>query len=110
MHRDYRYVHWIAVDPSETVFSFRVGTLLQVITIRLRKTGWWKFSRTHAIKTPLMHAPYWGDGIAETKEGACWHAVTGVSHYYGQAIEKDCIPDEGWLHPYFDIIEGDRAG
>jgi hypothetical protein len=57
-----------------------------------------------------MHAPYWGDGIAETKEGACWHAVTGVSHYYGQAIEKDCIPDEGWLHPYFDIIEGDRAG
>jgi hypothetical protein len=51
-----------------------------------------------------------GDGIAETKEDAYWHAVTGVSHYYGQAIEKDCIPDEGWLHPYFDIIEGDRAG
>ena len=35
-------------------------------------------------------------------------AVTGISMYYRQALEKGHMPEDGWLHPVFPVIEGGR--
>jgi hypothetical protein len=112
MRREYRYVNWIEFDPASTVFRFRIGTLSQIITIRLRQNdrGWWELSRSHAIKTPLQCGPYWESRSFDKKETALSRAITGVSHFYRAAIEDGYTPSEEWLRPRFGVIQGRPRG
>jgi hypothetical protein len=103
---EYPYVHWIECNPAATVLRFRLGTLSQIITIRLRQDepGRWQASSSHAIKTPLQRVPYWSFRMPDDKDYALWQVITALTHYYGEAVEAGYVPSEDWLQPFFEVV------
>jgi hypothetical protein len=112
MQRDFGpHVYWDEFDEQMNVFRFKIGSLPQLITIRIwqNEFGEWDFSRSHAIKTPEQDFCYWELRSCDTREDALWHAVTGISHYFRYAIEVGCKPRTDWLQSAFMVIEGKKA-
>ena len=57
--RRFKYVRWVSVDEKTHEYRFTIGTLSAVITVWLRRFGgFWEYSRSHNIKTPLQDQAY----------------------------------------------------
>ncbi len=90
-------------NDARGMYSFRLGDLEPIITIRLRKLRnhyCIEYKTSHVIKTPCQDAPYstsipFGDtpGIALAK------AIADFTWYYNEAINEGRSPSDDWLKP-----------
>ena len=102
-------VHWTRADEGQGVYSFTIGMLRQPITIHLRRlpNGWWKASRSHAIKTPEQIGKYWGScRCYDSARQALRREVSAIADYYRMAVDNGHKPQNDWLQPALKIIEG----
>lgn len=91
------------VDCRGLTFSFRLGRLSTLITLRLThlEGGDVGYALSHAIKTPLQAGPYrTSRSYDDSFPAAVRKAVRGLSSYYASAVEAGHEPAEEWLVPY----------
>lgn len=91
------------LDCRGLTFSFRLGKLSTVITLRLThlEDGDVGYVLSHAIKTPLQAGPYRASrSYDDSFPAAVRKAIRGLSSYYASAVEAGYEPAESWLVPY----------
>jgi hypothetical protein len=93
-------VRVIERDDAKGVYVLTFGDLKTKVKITLRK-GRGKqtaFTQSHAAKTPLQAGPYWTSLPGDQSPGDALHkAISGITMYFRQAIEKGHKPSEDWL-------------
>lgn len=91
----------VSRDDTSGLYKVKVGDLSTVVTITLKRqpnTRRTDFRVSHAIHTPMLNGPYhtslpFGDDAAH----ALHSAITGLTMWYHQALEKGHKPIESWL-------------
>jgi hypothetical protein len=91
-------------DDSAGDYTIRLAGINQLIGISLGKRnriGMIPFSLTHAIKTPKQAGAYRTSRPFADYEGYALHqAISGLTHYYRDAVRDGLEPDHSWLEPY----------
>lgn len=91
-------------DDEMGEFVVRIGGLETPVTImleRLKNNERTNFQLSHVINTPEQAGPYRTSlPFGDRPEYALKKAITGLTMYYRQAVEKGHEPSEDWLVPY----------
>lgn len=103
--REDRYVEDVFATLSVIHFRrdhirFQLPGIAQAVDIRLRAlpNGWFRFFRSHTIKTPLQMGPYHPSRDIDDDAAYAMHrAIESLASYYRDAVERGHGPAEDWL-------------